>query len=163
MQVRNHMTTKVFTLKADMKLISVPDIMNWAHVRHIPIVDKEHRLVGIVTHRDLLDASISSMQDDVTQAERDRFLGKILIEKVMHAPVCTIDPDGTVQEAARLMREGKIGCIVVVDQETILGIITQYDLLQVVADMEDPQPGTGSPPVDTPAAVLEFPDDVRYT
>ncbi len=162
MQVRDHMTTKVFTLKADMKLISVPDIMNWAHVRHIPIVDKENRLVGIVTHRDLLDASISSMQDAVTQAERDRFLGKIPIEKVMHAPVCTIDPDGTVQEAARLMHAGKIGCIVVVDQENILGIITQYDLLQVVVDMEDPQPGTDSPPVATPAATLEFPDDVRY-
>ncbi len=55
MLVRDFMTKKVFTLQIDKKVFAAQQIMNWAHVRHIPVVDRERRLVGIVTHRDLLE------------------------------------------------------------------------------------------------------------
>lgn len=61
MLVRDCMTKKVFSLPNDKKVFAAQQIMNWAHVRHIPVVDRDGRLVGIVTHRDLLGASISKI------------------------------------------------------------------------------------------------------
>lgn len=132
MLVRDYMTEKVFTLRIDKKLFIAQEIMGWAHVRHVPVVDPEGRLVGIVSHRDLLNASISSISTRVTNLERDQHLWTISVEKVMRKDVRTISPDATVQEAARIMRREKVGCLPVVAQDELVGILTDYDLLRIV-------------------------------
>jgi CBS domain-containing membrane protein len=134
MRVQDYMTPKVFTLRADKKMIAVQEIMSWARIRHIPVVDAQNRVVGMISHRDLLHAALSSMAV-VAPVERSRHLGVIRIGDVMKAPVQTIGPEAPVQQAAQLMRDGKIGCLPVIVDEKLAGIISEYDLLGIVAGL----------------------------
>ena len=129
--VRELMTTKVLTLQDHNKMIVVQEVMGWAHIRHIPVLDAQHHVVGIVSHRDLLNAAISSVSE-VTPIERRQHLWAIRLSAVMETEVQTIAPDATIQEAAARMRAGKIGCLPVVEAGRLVGIISEYDLLGVV-------------------------------
>lgn len=133
--VSDYMTHKVFTLRIDKKLIVAKDIMDWAHVRHVPVVNAAGEVVGIVSHRDLLAASLVSVNTKISEIERKRHLWTIPIETVMHAPVATIGPGATIQEAARLLRSSKIGCLPVVETRKLVGIITEHDVLRVVEEL----------------------------
>jgi len=137
MLVRDHMTKKVFTIRTDKMLVAVREIMHWAHVRHVPVVDPRGMLVGIISHRDLLHAAISSAAD-VSEVERTRHLWKVSIEPIMKKEIQTIGPDDSVQKAALLMRRSKIGCLPVVVDDKMVGIITEYDLLGIVEKLQVP-------------------------
>jgi CBS domain-containing membrane protein len=130
--VAEYMTRKVFTLRLDKRLIAAKEIMEWAHVRHVPVVNAAGAVVGMVSHRDLLAASIASVISRLSDVERKQHLWTVPIESVMCHPVTTISPTATVQDAARVMREGKIGCLPVVEQGKLVGIITDHDLLGLV-------------------------------
>lgn len=140
MLVRDYMTKDVFTLRVDKKLVIADELMKWAHVRHVPVVDQDGRLVGIVSHRDLLRASISSIETRVAAAEKRQHLSSVTVREVMQAQVQTISPDAPVQEAAKLMRERKIGCLPVVADGRLIGIITESDLLRIVAQLQPEEP-----------------------
>ncbi len=135
MLVRECMTKKVFTLSVDKKLLVAQQIMDWAHLRHIPVVDRGKRVVGIVTYHDLLRVSISTIASQVSRVERDQHLSGIPVDKVMSTNVQTISPDATVQAAAKVMREKKIGCLPVVVQGKLVGIVTASDLLRVIEEL----------------------------
>jgi len=135
-RVRDHMTTKVLTLDAGKRLIVVQEMMGWAHIRHIPVIEKGRRVVGIVSHRDLLHAAMSSTAVAAT-VERRQYLGMIPLANVMRTDVQTIGPDASIQEAALRMREGKIGCLPVVENDKLIGIISEYDLLGIVAALPE--------------------------
>jgi CBS domain-containing protein len=131
LQVRDRMTTKPFAIRHDKKMIVVQEVMSWRRIRHVPVVDAQDRLVGIISHRDLLHAALSSVAT-APEVERRQHLAQIAIDKVMRTAVTTIGPDAPIEEAARLMREGKIGCLPVIEEGRLVGIITEYDLLGVV-------------------------------
>ncbi|MGD0992729.1 MAG: CBS domain-containing protein [Gemmatimonadales bacterium] len=130
MHVRDHMTAKVFTIRMDKKLLAVDEIMGWAHIRHVPVVDEKGKLVGLVSQRDVLRATLSDLAS--TQVDRRNQLGHVTLAQVMRREVLTIGPDEDVQMAARLMRQHKYGCLPVVDDSRLVGIITEHDLLAVV-------------------------------
>lgn len=136
MLVRDYMTKKVFTLRVDKKLVVAEEIMKWAHVRHVPVVDARGRLVGIISHRDLLRASISSVATRLAAAEKRQHLASVPVREVMQAHVYTISPDAPVQQAAKFMAERKIGCLPVVAEGKLVGIITASDLLRIVAELK---------------------------
>jgi CBS domain-containing membrane protein len=131
------MTRKVSTLGVDKKLFIASHIMDWAHIRHLPVVDRAGRVVGMVSHRDLLRASISSVASRVANVERNQHSTGISVQEVMHTNVQMISPEAPVQEAARLMREHKIGCLPVVAQARLVGMITEADLLRIVEQLEE--------------------------
>jgi CBS domain-containing membrane protein len=131
MLVRDYMSTQVFTIRNDKMLVAAREIMNWAHVRHVPVVDPSGTVVGIISHRDLLHAAISSATG-VSEVERTRHLWKVPIEPIMRTEVQTIGPDDSVHKAAMLMRRSKIGCLPVVADGKMVGIITEHDLLGIV-------------------------------
>ncbi|ETW99858.1 MAG: hypothetical protein ETSY1_13345 [Candidatus Entotheonella factor] len=135
MRVRDYMTTEVFTIRVDKKLFVVQEIMQWAHIRHLPVTDRANRVVGIVSHRDLLHASISQVSSRLAELERQQHLWEIPIASVMKTAVQTVEPDAPVQEAARLMREQQIGGLPVVEDGKLVGIITETDLLQLVEQL----------------------------
>ncbi|HYL31507.1 MAG TPA: CBS domain-containing protein [Gemmatimonadales bacterium] len=92
------MTTKVFTIGADKKAFAAKEIMEWAHVRHIPVVDSSNRVVGIISHRDILRASLSALNTQFAEAERRQHLSGAPALAIMHHPARTIEPDASVQE-----------------------------------------------------------------
>ena len=130
MHVRDHMTAKVFTIRMDKKLLAVDEIMGWAHIRHVPVVDEKGKLVGLLSQRDVLRSNLSDLAS--TQVDRRSQLGHVTLAQVMRREVLTIGPDEPIQEAARLMRQHKYGCLPVVEGGRLAGIITEHDLLAVV-------------------------------
>jgi CBS domain-containing membrane protein len=137
MFVRDLMSTPVFTIREDKHLRAVEEIMKWAHIRHVPVVDATGRLVGIVSHRDLLAAAVSSLAIKISEAERAQHLAASDVRHLMRKPAGTIGPDETVQRAAHLMRRHRIGCLPVLDQGMLVGIITEADLLGIVERLSD--------------------------
>jgi CBS domain-containing membrane protein len=135
MQVRDIMTTKVFTIGADKKAFVAKEIMEWAHIRHIPVVDSGNHVVGIISHRDILRASLSALGTRFAEAERRQHLSDEPALAIMHHPVRTIAPDTSVQEAAGMMRQFKFGCLPVVEEERLIGIVTEYDILRLVEQL----------------------------
>lgn len=125
--VRDIMPEKMVTISAGDTLATVEDIMTLGHVRHMPVVHAG-KLVGVVTERDLLRASLSNLSEFGSQ-ERRAFLQVIEIQRVMSKPPIVIGPDSSVVEAARSMAESKIGCLPVVEGEELLGLITETDVL----------------------------------
>lgn len=136
-RVRQVMRTKIVTISAGERLSTVEDIMTLGRVRHMPVVHKG-RLVGVVSQRDLLRASLSEVTSFRSE-ERRAFLHAIEISQVMSKPPVTIDPDAPLQKAALLMAEQKIGCLPVVEDEKLLGMLTETDVLCWVAGIP-PQP-----------------------
>ena len=100
------------------------------HIRHIPIVDQEFRFQGLLTHRDLLEMSVSVLAelDNSEQAELHR---KIPIRRVMKSEVYSVPPETPAEEIVEAMLENKYGCVPVVSEEKLIGIITEADFLRL--------------------------------
>ena len=131
------MQRKIVTISAGDTLSTVEDIMTLGQVRHMPVV-RAGKLVGVVSHRDLLRASLSDLTE--TGTERGRaFLDGVEISRVMSAPPIAIDPDAPVGRAARLMAEKKIGCLPDLDGDTQIGMFTETDVLRYFAETSSEQ------------------------
>jgi len=131
--VRDIMTTEVTTLGRNDSLQLVKDIMTLGRIRHFPVVD-DGKVVGVVSQRDLYKASLGSVMKYGEKAQR-AFLEGIVVKEVMNDPPITIAPHASVQEAARLMMEKKIGCLPVLEGAKLIGIVTETDMLKLVAEM----------------------------
>lgn len=131
--VRDIMREKVVTISASDTLSTVEDIMRLGGVRHLPVV-RAGRLVGVVSERDLLRVSLSNLNESGTD-ERRAFLYLLEIERAMSAPPIVVGPSATVDKAARLMAENKIGCLPVVEGEELVGLVTATDLLFYFASL----------------------------
>jgi CBS domain-containing protein len=131
--VRDIMTPDATTLGRNDSLQLAKDIMNLGRIRHFPVVE-DGEVVGVVSQRDLYKASLGAVMKYGEKAQR-AFLEGIAVKEVMSDPPITIRPDAPVQEAARLMMEKKIGCLVVVEGKRLVGIVTETDMLRLVAEM----------------------------
>jgi CBS domain-containing protein len=129
--VRDLMQEKIVTIGASDRLSTVEDIMTLGRVRHMPVV-QGGRLVGVVSERDLLRASLSNLTGFDSE-ERRAFLNGVEIARVMSAPPIVIDADASVEEAARMMAERRIGCLPVMERQDLVGLLTEADLLRYFA------------------------------
>jgi len=132
--VKEIMTTQVEILKRSDSLRMAKDIMERNKIRHFPVVENG-KVVGVVSHRDVLSASLSSTLAYPREKET-AFLDNLSLSGVVHEPAVTVDPDTSIQEAARLMVEKKIGCLPVVDGESLVGLVSETDILKFVAERE---------------------------
>ncbi|MCB0272023.1 MAG: CBS domain-containing protein [Bdellovibrionales bacterium] len=135
MLVRDIMTRDVFTLQDSDRLDLANNLMNMEMVRHIPVVDHNQNLVGLVTHRDLLKASVSVFSD-LDADEREEFYHHIPIQSIMIKNVLTTTAETTIAEAAQIMDENKIGCLPVMRGQKLVGIITEADFLHLIAEQK---------------------------
>jgi CBS domain-containing membrane protein len=131
--VRDIMTTEVTTLGRNDSLQLAKDIMTLGRVRHFPVID-DGKVVGVVSQRDLYKASLGSVMKYGEKAQH-AFLEGIVVKEIMSDPPITIAPHASVQEAARLMMEKKIGCLPVLEGAQLVGIVTETDMLKLVAEM----------------------------
>ncbi len=132
-RVRDIMHQKIITISAGDTLSTVEDIMTFGRVRHMPVV-QAGRLVGVVSERDLLRASLSSLTEFGSE-QRRAFLQVVEIARVMSSPPITIGRDDSIKRAARVMAERKIGCLPVVQDEELVGIVTETDILRHFAEL----------------------------
>jgi CBS domain-containing protein len=145
-RVRDIMAEKIVTISADDRLSTVEDIMTLGGVRHMPVV-RAGRLVGVVSERDLLRASLSNLTAFGSE-QRRAFLQAVEIKRVMSTPPVVIHPDATPEEAALVMAEKKIGCLPVVEDDELIGLVTETDVLRYFAGVGGPL--ATSPPTRAP-------------
>lgn len=130
--VREIMMSSPVTLKSDDILGLADDIMTLGRIRHIPIVEGK-RVVGVLSQRDLFRSALVKIMG-LKPSDQRALLKSVPIREAMSTPVITVLPDATVKQAARLMMERKIGCLPVVEGETLVGLVTETDVLRYVAE-----------------------------
>jgi len=123
MLVRDIMRSPAVAVSPDTTLGDAYGLMREKGIRHLPVLEAG-RLVGVVTDRDLrLATSVLTPQP---------FPPGSCVAEVLSRPPVTADPGDPVEDAARRMREGKIGCLPVVENGRVIGIITGIDLLDAL-------------------------------
>lgn len=127
--VRDLMTEKVYTLKARENLETLYDLMDSRRVRHVPILDNEGELVGLVTDRDLSRTALGAVEELPLSVERD-ILRRRRIRDIMVTEPDTIEADASLSDAAELLLENKVGCLPVVEGLHLVGIITEADFVR---------------------------------
>ncbi len=132
LQVRDVMTQQVTTLKRNDQLSLANDIMQLGRVRHLPVLDDDGRLAGILSQRDLFRGALAHALGYGHHAQR-KMLDSLLVKEVMSSDVITTRPDTPLVEAARVLLERKIGCLPVVEGEQLVGILTEADFVAIFA------------------------------
>src|SRR5262245_55577141 len=132
MQVRAMMRKQLITATPDMPLADVQRLMRDHHIRHVPVVSGK-RLVGIITDRDVREAS-PSPATTLTRGEIAYQMATTPIEQCMTKAVVEIGPDMDMVQATRLLLQRHCGCLPVVDNGTLVGIITEMDCLRAFLD-----------------------------
>jgi len=153
MYVDRIMTRDVITVKPDTKLARIADMMQKRKLRHIPVVDDNNGIVGIISHRDVQRAEPSWITT-LDRGEANYLLSKVTAEKIMHHDVMTCPSTTLVEEAGCLMRSDKIGCLPVVDDGKLVGILTSVDLLDFFLDI------TGCTQRDTARIAVHLKDQI---
>jgi len=138
--VERIMQREFATVRSDERLDFVDDVMALGRVRHMPVVD-DGKLVGVVSQRDLLAASLSRVLSFDAQ-ERRTFLRSIDVREVMAGRPITVAPSTSLADAAALMLRHKIGCLPVVGPGgEAVGLVTETDLLRAAYPQERPAGG----------------------
>jgi CBS domain-containing protein len=135
MDVRDLMRREVVTLEAPDTLDLAEGIMRLGRIRHLPVVSGD-RVVGVLSQRDLFRAAVSSLLQLRGDAERE-WLATIPVQAVMTAPAFTVGPSVSLRAAVRLMIEKKIGCLPVVEDGRLVGLLSESDCLAQLAHLLD--------------------------
>ena len=131
--VKDRMSKSPITIKRDDSFQTALNLLRQGGVRHLPVLEGK-KLVGILTDRDLRQAS-PSPATSLSIYEIKYLLNKIVVEDLMVKDVITVPPATTIESAAKLLYEHKIGALPVVDEkEELLGIITETDILETFVE-----------------------------
>jgi CBS domain-containing protein len=122
--VGQFMSTDLFTVRPDDLIDLAASVMDWRHVRHVPVEDQAGRLLGLVTHRGLLRMLNNGICTRTTP---------VTVREIMIANPVSISPTTSSLEAIEVMRQNRIGCLPVVEADQLVGIVTSYDFLEASA------------------------------
>ncbi len=124
LKVSQFMSTDLFTVRPDDIVDFAATLMDWRHIRHIPVEGDDGELIGLVSHRALLRL-----------VAEGRIGGehKVTVREIMTERPLTISSDTTTVEAIRLMREARVACLPVVDNGKLHGLVTEHDLIVVAS------------------------------
>lgn len=123
MLIKDLMKTDLFVLKEDDRLKDASEIMKLKKIRHIPVVDSNNTLVGLVTYKDFLKA-IAHKKENFSMKD------------IMTTDVKAVEPETPLKGAIEVMIVNKFGCLPVVNnQRKLLGIVTEIDLLKTLYDI----------------------------
>lgn len=134
MIIANVMTRNPIFVSPDMSVNDARALMTREKIGKLPVLDKNNRLVGIVTKKDLVKAGPSAATS-LDMYEISYLLSKLKVETVMERNVLTVQQTEVVEEAARIMADSQVGCLPVMKGELLVGIITETDLFRTFVDM----------------------------
>ena len=133
MRVSDLMSSQVIATRSEDSIATLHNLMLEHDIRHIPVVNPENELVGLVSHRDLLRQSLVE-QSDVPEFIEDEVRERITVGEVMTTGVLSIEPDADIREAAQAMYENKFGSLPVVEGDHLVGILTESDFVRLMAE-----------------------------
>jgi CBS domain-containing protein len=134
LRVDQYMATDLFTVQVDDPVEMVANLMSWERIRHVPVEDKDHRLLGLVSYRAVIKFLAAGGSASRTP-----------VSKIMRSEVTTVGPETTTVDAIRTMQRLRIGCLPVVQDERLVGILTDEDFLTVAAKLLEEKLASGKP------------------
>ena len=134
MYVAQIMSHVIDTATTDMKLSHAAQLMRDNHRRFLPVVDEHYHLLGLFSYRELTEAEPSSITT-LSVGEVNYLTSKITVGQLMQKNPLTCTPQTLVEEAGRIIRENKIGCLPVIENEQVVGVITETDILDFFLDI----------------------------
>ena len=155
--VESIMTPDPVKLTADDTLGTAHKLMTEKHIHHIPIVDGSDGLIGLISHRDILAANSSTLNDNPTDNSNT------LLSNIRTSPVVSIPPETGTLKAAQYIHNSRHGCLPVVDDGNLIGIITEYDFVEVAISLlerRDVKPFEGDQDDVTDFDEETFPEDL---
>ncbi len=124
--VERFMAKDLFTVRPEDIIDFAASLMNWKHIRHVPVEDDSGNLVGLISSRELLE---------ILANDKLKNKDEIIVQDIMKTDIATISPETSSLEALKIMREKDIGCLPVVKGNKLIGIITAHDFLTVSAKL----------------------------
>ena len=132
--INEFMTAEPYTLRESDSLNDARRVMTEKHIRHIPIIDENRHLLGLITQRDILAATApwSKLQTKSAPQESDT---DIKLSDIMIRDVSAIQKTDSLRQAAMYIQSHKYGCLPVVSNDCLIGIITDSDFIQVAINL----------------------------
>jgi len=127
------MSHHVHTVKRNDQLTIADALMKQERVRHLPVLDEDGEVCAVISQRDLFRGALLRALGYGSRAE-ELMLSQVAVKEAMSAEIHTTVPDTLVAEAARLMIERKIGCLPVIENGRLVGIVTETDFVRLVAE-----------------------------
>lgn len=134
MQVSNRMTKNPITISPETPVPEARDIMKKEKIHRLPVVDKNKKLVGIITEKDILYAS-PSQATTLDVYEITNLMSRLPVKKVMTKDVISAPSDTPLEDAARILADNSIGGLPIVDKGILVGIITESDLFHIFIEL----------------------------
>ena len=134
MIIERRMTRNPVTATPDMAIADASNLMRQEKVHRLPVLDKDKRLVGLITEKDILFAS-PSPASSLSIHEMAYLLSKLTVKKLMSKNVVTISKDTTVEEAARMMVDQDLSCLPVLEGEKLIGIVSKSDMFKILLEL----------------------------
>lgn len=134
MIIERRMTRNPVTATPDMSIAEASNLMKQEKVHRLPVLDKEKRLVGIITEKDILYAT-PSPASSLSIHEMAYLLSKLTVKKLMSKNVFTITKDTTVEEAARMMVDQDLSSLPVLEGNKLIGIVTKSDMFKILLEL----------------------------
>jgi len=133
MLVRKKMHKDLVTISKDERMTVAKKLLKEKNIRHLPVVEGK-KLIGLVTNMDIRKAE-ASPATSLEIRELHYLLDKLTVGEIMTRNVITISPDISVEEAAILLHDNKIGCLPVVEDGNLVGIITENDVMEILIEV----------------------------
>ena len=133
MLVRKKMKKDLVTITKDERMTVARKILKEKNIRHLPVVDGK-KLIGLVTNMDIRKAE-ASPATSLEIRELHYLLDKLTVGEIMTRNVITISPDISIEEATILLHDNKIGCLPVVEDGNLVGIITENDVMEILIEV----------------------------
>lgn len=135
MIIERRMTRNPVTATPDMSVGDASEIMKKEKVHRLPVLDKDKKLVGVISEKDILFAT-PSPASSLSIHEMAYLLSKLTVKKLMTKDPVTITKDTTVEEAARLMIDQDLSCLPVVDEDgKLVGIVSKSDMFKILLEL----------------------------
>jgi acetoin utilization protein AcuB len=134
MFVRDRMSKHPLTIQEDVTISNAHRYMEEQEIRHLPVVNKAGEMIGLVTEEDLLKAEPSSATS-LSVWEIHSLLDRVKVKEVMVQKLITTTEDTPIEEAAHLMLDHKIGCLPVLRNGRLVGIITESDMFRTFMEL----------------------------
>jgi acetoin utilization protein AcuB len=133
MLVRDRMTPNPVTVTTETSVLDALNLVRANRFRHLPVVDEQGKLAGIVTEKDLVYAA-PTPTTSLSIFEVNYILSRLRVGRIMKTNVITVEPDLPIEEAARVMVDHKIGCLPVLEGGNLIGIISDTDIFRVFVE-----------------------------
>jgi len=140
MRVRDLMSAKVVSATVGTPVNVAFELMRDGGFRHLPVLSTKGKLVGILSERDLRGVG-AFFKDSNSGIDEFLVTDPTTVEKIMVADPITVSPDATVSTAVKIIRDKRIGCLIVTDGEEMVGILSYLDVLDA-AERESETPAS---------------------